>query len=93
MPLTGSPSPAQTRLVEGFFRRSSGAAKTPESYTNPTLARPDKQKCKQCFMRRIAGGKARDEKEVAAGQRGSISIRDENTIKHTCVFFSLVNAL
>jgi hypothetical protein len=41
-------------------------------------------------MRRIAEEQARDEKEVAAGQRGSISIRDENTIKHICVFFFLM---
>jgi hypothetical protein len=44
-------------------------------------------------MRHIAEEQARDEKEVAAGKRGSISIRDEYTIKHICVFFSLVNAL
>lgn len=89
----GSRSPAQMRLVEGGFEGHPGlAAKTPESYTNPALARPDKQKiwCKQCFVWRVAEEQARDEKEVAAGQWGSI--RDESTIKQACAFFSLVNA-
>jgi hypothetical protein len=92
MPLT---LPSANEAGGGIFSKIIRGLQPKESYTNPTLARPDKQKvwCKQCFTRRIAGGKAHDEKEVAAGQRGSISIRDENTIKHTCVFFSLVNAL
>ena len=71
-----------------FFEDHPGlAAKTAESYTNPTLARPDKQKvwCKQCFARRIAEEQAHDEKEVAVGQRGSV--RDGSTIRQTCAFF------
>ncbi len=62
-------------------------AKTPESFTNLALARPDKQKvwCKQCFVRRVVREQARDEEELKAGQR--VSIRDDSTIKQTCVFF------
>jgi hypothetical protein len=86
-----SPSLAQRGWWRDFFEDHPRlAAKTPESYTNPTLARPDKQKawCRRCLMRHVAEEQARDEKEVAAGKRGSISIRDEYTIKHMCVFFS-----
>jgi hypothetical protein len=36
-------------------------------------------------VRRVAGEQTRDEKEVAAGQRGSIS--DESTIQHPCVLW------
>ena len=54
-------------------------------FLNHIQTRPSpKQKVlctKQCFARRIAEEQARDEKEVAAGQWGSISIRDESTIK------------
>jgi hypothetical protein len=58
--------------------------KTPESFTNPSLARPDKQKvwCKQCFTRRIAAEKARDSEDINLGKR--VSPRDEATIRNTC---------
>jgi hypothetical protein len=68
-----------------FFEDHPGlTAKTSNSYTNPNLARPDKQKvwCKRCFAKRIADEKARNQVELASTLR--VAARDDNTIIQSC---------
>ena len=67
-----------------FFEDHPGlTAKTPDSYTNPNLARPDKQKvwCKPCFAKRIEDERARDRAELGTLR---VAVRDDNTIIQSC---------